>query len=150
MLTDRQKIEDCIIPVLLYGTLLTHIQEKGEIWGDYSAAAQIINSFVYSRVKGDRKLLRRLDRAVQKISMYFVEHKFTTQTSFLVISEWSRALLEGGAILLEGGVLELLQGMEATIIEHGYALEGFDKIDAEAIDHIPHIHSIANIEGYFQ
>lgn len=156
MITDRSRVEDGIIPMLLRGIALSHIDADPSVEGSYKNMLITLEDYVAECFKGltaekRLSLYRRLDRIVHKLSKYFVEQDFTTRKAFLTVSEWVRALLEAGALTInpKSRYFALLNEI-GEMINKGYGeIEDFDKIDASAINHVPKLHSITQKEGYF-
>ncbi len=156
MYTDRNRIEDAIIPALLESIALAHIKADPKCTDAYEAMLEIVREAVGECFNGlDTKrrlqLYRRLDRLANKIIMYFKKESFDTRKMFLTISAWIAALIEaGGVVFPEGSKMwGLLEDM-GDIIQRGYKeIEDFDRIDRSALKHTNKIHSIAVNEGYF-
>ncbi len=157
MYTDKQRVEDCIIPALFQGIAYSHIRSDASAKPSYSMMFEILNETIngfFAGITREKRiqLSRRLDRIVNKISRYLVKEKFDSRKSFLATSEWARALLESGALYIdkESRYWELLEDMGEVIQVKGYGeIPDFEKIDASAINHVPNIHKIAQEEGYF-
>lgn len=157
MYKDIHRIEDCLIPVLLENIVLSHIRKEPECAIKYDKMLEILHVTIGNCFNGlcqqkRLQLYRRLDRIVIKISKYFVANDFNTRKAFLSLSEWARALLESGAIIVDpkSKYWMLLEDMGEFILTNGYGkILDFDKIDASAINHVPAIHKLAREEGYF-
>jgi len=152
MYTDRQRIEDCIIPASFYGVLQSHVKNGIGDPEEYKQKLAMLRRVVEKAIGNNQKLVRRLDRMMAKLNKHFVKHKFTTRKVVLAISEWNRILLDSGAIddNLNPEYYDFLKYIKDTIIKEGYGtIENFEKIDASALKHVPILHQIAEKEGYF-
>lgn len=155
--TDKQRIEDCLIPALFEGIAHSHIRQEPECKESYQQMLDILKEIIDNYFKGlpsekATKLARRLDRITNKINRYFIKEYFNTRKSFLALSEWARALLEAGALVIDPNsqYWTLLEDMGEVILVNGYGeIPDFEKIDASAINHVPIIHQLAQEEGYF-
>lgn len=154
---DIHRIEDNIIPVLLQSIVISHIRQQPNYKEAYARMLEILQKTIDVNFQGitqDRfiKLSRRLDRVINKINRYFIREQFNTRKAFLALSEWARALLESGAIIIDpqSEYWTLLEDMGEIIINNGYnEIPNFEKIDASAINHVPEFHKLAQEEGYF-
>lgn len=157
MYKDLHRIEDALIPSLLENIALSHIRQDPESFDKYSEMLEILKNTITNCFKDlhlDKrlKLYRRLDRIVIKITGYFVANDFNTRKAFLALSEWTRAVLESQAIVInpKSDYWQLLEDMGEVIKTNGYGeIPDFAKIDESAINHVPFIHKIAQEEGYF-
>ena len=153
MYTDKQRIEDSIIPGLLLGVMYSHVEKDSAAKEAYKDAIKVLHKTIDKYLGHNKmKLGRRLDRAINKISTYFVKEKFTTRKSILAVSEWNRALLAVDAVVVEDDEYKsLLQDIDRIIMKNGYGeIENFEKIDASAINHVPKMHKLAQNNGYFE
>lgn len=150
MLTDRQRIEDAIIPALFRGLIYSHVRQSPEVAKTYDLALEVLQETIRNALSRNYKLLRRLDRICGKINKYFVQNAFNTQKGFLCVSAWLVALDKAGAITIHTPrFYQLLEDM-GEIIQRGYKeIAGLDKVDASAMKHVNKLHQIAQAEGYF-
>lgn len=157
MYKDIHRIEDALIPALLECTAHAHIRKDPECKPHYETMLDILQLTIGKCFDGlcrEKRipLYRRLDRIANKINHYFVNNDFNTRKSFLCLSEWVRALLDAGAIIIDqkSKYWVVLEDMGEIIMVNGYGeIPDFDKIDASAIKHVPALHKIAQDEGYF-
>lgn len=151
MLTDRQRVEDALIPVLMRGLIYSHIRKDPSVEESYKLALEITWEAIMEATDGNTKLIRRTDRIATKIARYFVSENFDTRKGFLCVSAWACALMEAGGLILdkESRLFRMLEDI-GDIIQTGYQeIPDFEKIDGSALRHVGKIHSIAVKEGYF-
>lgn len=156
MYKDIHRVQDAIIPALLESVSLCHIKASPGDADAYKTMLDIVRKalgdcFSDLTEKQRVRLYRRLDRVVNKILLYIKREDFDTRKMFLTVTEWARALMEAGAIIVQKDSLmwELLCDI-GTVIQKGYKdIANFEKIDASALKHVPKIHEIALQEGYF-
>lgn len=157
MYKDIHRIEDCIIPALFEGVAFSHIRKDPECAPRYdqmlSILKQTIENCFHDLCREKRlRLYRRLDRVITKIIAYFIKNDFNTRKAFLALAEWTRALLESHAIIIDpkSDYWTMLEDMGEVIIVNGYGeIPNFAKIDESAINHVTSLHELAQSEGYF-
>jgi len=147
MITDRQRIEHALIPALFESYFLPLYKlEKPK----HQKTMDILSNEYRKYLNSDARLFRRMDRIANKIIRYTVTNKFDSRKAFLTVSSWLGALLEAEALIIDGS--DYVSWLEelGEIIRSGYkVIDGFEKIDASAIKHVPKLHAIAQSEGYF-
>jgi hypothetical protein len=150
-ITDRQRVEDALIPVLLRGLIYSHIRKDATVEESYKLALEITWEALTKATGGDSKVLRRTDRVATQISRYFVSEGFDTRKGFLCVSAWAAALIEaGGLVIDENSRLYQMLNDIGEIIQIGYKeIPDFHKIDGSALGHVGKIHKIVQAEGYF-
>lgn len=157
MLTDRQRIENALIPALLEGVAICHIKADGEVKEQYKQMLDITKEafadcFKDLPIEKRMQLYRRIDRIYNKIILYIRKEKFDTRKMFLMITEWVKLLLDYELLIIPDSTpfAELLKDLDDIVSRGHEAVDNFDKINASAINHVLSIHEIANKEGYFK
>lgn len=157
MYTDKDRIQDAIIPALIEGVCSAVIKEKPEWESIYAGLYGNCKSFIAQCFYGlERKkqlqLDRRLARIVNKVVTYAQQNKINCRKMILITTEWARSLIEQDAIIIppESNMWMELDALTKEITEAYDEIEGFDKIDASALKHVSKIHALTLEEGYFR
>ncbi len=150
MVTDRQRIEDAIIPAVFVSLIYSHIIGAPHVEESYEEALPAVKSEILRCIGTDNRLKRRLDRITLKISKYFVDNQFCTRKAFLTVFGWLTALMDADAITIqEEAYFKVLMDMKEIIITGYEEIPDFEKIDCSALNHVTKLHKIAQEEGYY-
>lgn len=150
--SDKQLIEDAIIPALLATLLKMHFNNTNN--QEINEALQICQeevekSFSTRDPKRRARLYSRIDRFVRKVGSYMCKNKFCTRKYLLAVTGWATSLVEAGGIIISDDIYQVLDTL-GDVIKQGYeTIEDFDKIDASALNHVSLLHKLAQDEGYF-
>lgn len=148
-LNDRERIENAIIPMMLFNMLNQYDNEA------YREALQITKDVTneYLNCGDKRKEIsrrRRLDRLAIKIDKHFSDNKYDARKGILVLTIWAYALAEQEALkLYNEKYKELLEELDDTFTIGYQKVENFDKLHNSAIKQMEKIHKLAQVEGYF-
>lgn len=154
-MNDKTRIENAIIPMLIFNTIQNIVDKYPSQKEFYEKAIEITRQTTNQYLedldkKKEAKRHKRLARIARKIYKYFQDNKYDTRKALLVLTLWAFALAEKDALELYAvEYVELLQELDATF-DTGYdVIENFDKIHASAAKQVGKIHSIVQQEGYF-
>lgn len=155
-LNDRQRIEHSLVPALLQATFVMHAKGEEQEPDEYRLMAWraqdvFLSYFADLPAKRRHQLYKRADRIANKVIGYAQQNKFTTRKAILAITEWVRALLPTGVVLVEedSDYWRILEETGAIVAAGYEKVPDFDKIDLSAINHVPAIHKLVQGEGYF-
>ena len=153
-MNDKERIENAIIPMMLFNMVDMLTQDRPDQKDVYAEARETLGETVnqYLDIKPEKKkkaLQRRLERVSNKLYNYYVANKFDTRKGFIVLTAWAFALAEQDALtFLDEKYLQLLQELDDQLSKGYEHLNNFEKIHSSAIKHVPRIHALAQQEGY--
>ena len=144
------------IPALLSSIAYKHIYDVPGDASEYEIMLNITKETInqcFAGITREKKesLSRRLERIGKAIMRYFNKNDFDTCKMFLAITEWVKLLLDYELLIVfeDRPFATLLKDLDALISEGEKHMEGFEKKNRSAINHVLSIHDIAVKEGYF-
>jgi hypothetical protein len=145
--SDRQRIEDAIIPSLLEFLMVSQIKQIPDREKDLKVALELLQKDLRLELSTD-KLQRRVRRIEKKVTKYMEKDKCEIRKAYMIVSYLAASLDEQGAILLGEGTRQVLMDMNETIVS-AYDEEGILKQDKSAAKQVPKILKILQDEGLF-
>lgn len=162
MYTEKERIEDAIIPYLLMGICENIFRKEPKYVVYYAGLMKACGEFIDNCAAGQSryhrdKMMDRLERLGKKITKYGTNNGFYCQKMLLMCIGWGHSLLKQRAVVISVKT-NLWKEVKALYREirdaHNPEEEGgqkdFAKIYSSAIKHAHKVQKIALDEGYFQ
>lgn len=153
---DREIVENAIIPAMLIKMINLLTRDRPDQVEAYQGAKDTLIGELDRLckrpiVKEEVKLLRRLNRLVDKVYQYYVDNKFDTRKGFIMLTAWAFILDEKDALTFTNpDYVAVLQDLDETVGRGKESIKDFDKIHGSAIKHITRVHELVRAEGYFK
>lgn len=146
--SDRQRVEDAIIPSVLEALMLNHIQQLPEKDPTvYDKALGLLRQDLKDNIRNGQ-LSKRLLRLEKKILKFFESNGWEIRKAYMIMSYLAAALDESGAVLLGEGTKTVVKDMSDIISAH-YHEEEIKKQDESAAKQVPKVLRLIQEEGYF-
>ena len=150
-MTNVERIQNAIIPALLYNIFRGLDQDNGTVAECKKVSSELVEAYLSGTTRFRRNKLNIMLKSVT-VSIYnhFTKNKFDTTKAILVLHKWLIALIEAEALDLEFEEYRDLVGKLEAYIELCFEKKpDFDKVDASAAKQTAKVHKIAQKYGYF-
>ena len=150
--SDRQRVEDGIIPMILESLVLSQMEFKESYRKRFKKYLLLLSEDIKTEIKGSRSATKTLLRLDRKVIKHFVANDWDTRKSCMIISYMASALVDAGGVQLGENTTKILRMLNRLIISSfkGKAFGDIvQKVDTSAAKQMPRVLKIIQNEGYF-
>jgi len=145
--SDRQRIEDGIIPFILEALMLSHIKQLPNRKDDFNVALELLNKDIEKEFH-NAALTRRASRIEKKILEHWQDNDCEIRKAYMIMSYLAKALDEQEALEIGESTRKVVNDID-EIIAIGCSDENVLKQDISAAKQVPKVLRLLQEEGLF-
>ena len=145
--SDRQRVEDAIIPYVLGSLMLAQVKEQPHYKAHFAHQLWMLKRGVAANANSE-KVNKRLYRINRKIANHFHSNGYEIRKAYMIISYIAKSLMEQRAVVLSKGTKKVVRMMHKEIAK-GCVDDDIKRQDISAAKQAPKVMQLILEEGYF-
>lgn len=145
--SDKQRIEDAIIPYLFGSLIQAHVAANPKVKKHFAQKLWLLRRGVNVNANTE-KLNNRLFRLNRKISNHFHKNKCEIRKAYMILSYIANSLMEQRAVVLGKGAKKVIRSMDKEIAAGCVDID-VRRQDESAAKQAPKVMKLILDEGYF-
>jgi len=145
---DKLRIEDALIPVVLYELMAQHIEQLPDKDPEpYKKAFELLYPDIQKEIN-NKKLYKRVSRVKGEIFEWLMQQGWSIPKAYMVMTRLAFQLYQEGRVALGDGAIEVIQDINDIIEEH-IQEERILKQDESAVKQAPKLLKFIQQQGYY-